>query len=222
MKKQEKIVKILKYTLLIISSIYVFLQLLFIILILIEQDELSWFQTQALVIIGFLILVQNILMIVLYCRYTGTPYISDQHYKQVRSVGFVALFWSVSLIGKIVQASFPDYSFNLIDSQKLNVDESGQNNDQKNDLNIAEAALLLSIALVFDVAPYFAIADAKFIKIFTFDRILRHERRQKDLSDNENASIFRKNMDISAVDRDAVLSGKLGEEIMSLGTSSGT
>lgn len=29
-------------------------------------------------------------------------------------------------------------------------------------------------------------------------------------------------MDISAIDRDAVLSGKLGEEIMSLGASGGT
>lgn len=121
-KKQEKMVKILKYTLLIFSSIYVFLQLLFIFLIVIYQDEFKWFQTQALVIIGFLILVQNILMIGLYCRYTGTPYISTKHYKQVRYIGFVALFWSISLIGKIVQASFPDYSFNLIDSEKLNVE----------------------------------------------------------------------------------------------------
>ncbi|HCV51494.1 MAG TPA: hypothetical protein DGP89_09125 [Saprospirales bacterium] len=82
-----------------------------------------------------------------------------------------------------------------------------------------EAALLLTIALSFDVAPYFVIADAKFIKIFTFDLILRHERRQKDLSDNENASIYRKNLDITAIDRDAVLSGKLGEEILSIGTT---
>lgn len=66
------------------------------------------------------------------------------------------------------------------------------------------------------------IADAKFIRIFTFDLILRHERRQKDLSDNEDASIYRRNMDIGAIDRDAVLSGKLGEEIMSLGASGGT
>ena len=125
-------------------------------------------------------MVQNILMIALYCRYTGTPYISTQHYKQVRYIGFVALFWSISLIGKIVQASFPDYSFNLIDSEKLNVehdDTANQGNDQKKDLNIEEAALLLTIALVFDVAPYFVIADAKFIRIFTFDLILRHERR---------------------------------------------
>lgn len=56
-KKQEKIVKCLKYTLLIFSSIYVILQLLFIVLIVVKKDEFTWFQTQALVIIGFLILI---------------------------------------------------------------------------------------------------------------------------------------------------------------------
>lgn len=94
----------------------------------------------------------------------------------MRYVGFVALFWSVSLIEKIIQASFPDYSFNLVDSKKFKNAENPSQNDQKSDLNIIEAALLLSIALVFDVAPYFVIGDPKFIKIFTFDLILRHER----------------------------------------------
>ena len=107
----------------------------------------------------------------------------------------------------------------MIDSRKLNVDTPDQGNDEKTDLNIEEAALLLTIALVFDVAPYFVVADAKFIKIFTFDLILRHEKRQKDLTDNENASIYRKNLDISTIDRNAVLSGKLGEEILSIGDS---
>ena len=80
-----------------------------------------------------------------------------------------------------MQAAFPGYSFNLVDSAKLNVDKydesPNQNTDPKRSLDIGEAALLLSIALVFDVAPYFVIADPKFIRIFTFDLILRHERR---------------------------------------------
>ena len=39
------------------------------------------------------------------------------------------------------------------------------------------------------------------------------------MTDNEDASIYRRNMNIDPIDRDAVLSGNLGQEIMNIGTT---
>lgn len=144
----------------------------------------------------------------------------------MRYIGCIALFWSISLIGKLIQAAFPEYSFQLINSKSIKVevesfkdDTNNGNNNNSNDLSFLDAAILFSVAIIFDIIPYFMIADVKFVKIFTFDLILKHQKKQKDLSDNENANILRRNeqtFDDDKVDREAILQGELGGEIINI------
>ena len=97
----------MKIVLLVFGSCFVLTQFVFIVFILIKKEGLDWFQTQALVVIGFLLVLCNICIMVFYFRFTGSPYISDKHYKNVRYIGIIATYWSISLIGKLIQAAFP-------------------------------------------------------------------------------------------------------------------
>ena len=54
---------------------------------------------------------------------------------------------------------------------------------------------MLIIALFCDIAPYVFVAERRFIKIFTFDMILRNNIRSKDFSIYENASNAKRSED---------------------------
>lgn len=98
-------------------------------------------------------------------------------------------------------------------------------NESTTDIDIVDATIILIFAIIFDIVPYFMIADKRFISIFTFDLILNHEKKLKDISDNENARKLLRNeqgVDDGAVDREAILQGEFGEEIMNLRNASST
>ena len=80
---------------------------------------------------------------------------------------------------------------------------------------------MFMFALTCDIAPYIMIAERKFIKIFTFDMILRNKMKSKDFSMYENVSNGGKRSDdclhdSERVDPQKILQGEFGEEIMSI------
>ena len=82
----------------------------------------------------------------------------------------VGLYWSLSLISKLVQSGLPGYNFTFDPG-----DPDEQSQDQKHSLDhltVWDATLIFLIAIAFDIAPYYLIIQVKFIKIFTFDHVL--------------------------------------------------
>ena len=46
----------------------------------------------------------NISQIVLYCRYTGMPYKSAQHYRDLKHCGYVVAYWTIAFSLKFTTA----------------------------------------------------------------------------------------------------------------------
>lgn len=56
------------------------------------------------VISVFIIVMLNLIMIVIYCKYSGMPYKSDKHSTNLRHYGFVVTYWSFAFLIKFSTA----------------------------------------------------------------------------------------------------------------------
>jgi hypothetical protein len=53
-------------------------------------------------------------MIVLYCKYAGMPYKSEHHISNLRHCGYVAIYWTMAFILKLITAFIPAISLDNI------------------------------------------------------------------------------------------------------------
>lgn len=86
-------------------SLFVVSEFLLSVLLLFKMIPRVAFRIQITVLTTVFILFANISMIVLYCGYAGQPYISEEHYKNVKHCAFVAVYWTFAFILKLVAAN---------------------------------------------------------------------------------------------------------------------
>lgn len=195
-------------------------------LIILNKTNSSNFQVQAQTIISFLICFNNIMLMLFYCRYTGSSYISREHYRNFRYIMCVALYWSLSLIGKQIQSGLPEFNLNLVQDNSA---DGGKTEPKKqiDEMTTWDAALIFVMALAFDITPYILIVEREFIKIFTFDMLFKHINRMKEHSLYDRSSQLRQNENRiidknSPVDPQSILQGEFGPEIMKIKHQSST
>lgn len=95
------VVKIVSW---VITVLYTGIQFFLIIFVLFGNVSQHNFELQLSIITGFLMLCFNISMIVIYCRYAGMPYKSQQHYDNMKHIGFVSVYWTFAFILKFITA----------------------------------------------------------------------------------------------------------------------
>ena len=100
-------------------------------------------------------------MLILYFLYAGMPYKSEKHEKNMKHCGIIATYWSLSILLKLTLQSV------LFDKNILQPDLKEKN-------SFSSSILYFTFALLFDIVPYFIIADSQFITIFTFDLIYQN------------------------------------------------
>lgn len=152
-KQVAKIIKSLGY---IFVGIFVLVEFLLMVLVIITVVPKKAFEIQLSVITGVLVLSLNISMIFLYCRYAGTPYKSDQHYKNLRHCGLVALYWTLSFSLKLI-TSFID-SINPV-LQPLDDDNKDPDHESSTD-KLLYATIYFSLSIVCDIVPLMLIVDS--------------------------------------------------------------
>lgn len=112
------------------------------------------FEIQLSVITGVIVLCLNISMIFLYCRYAGTPYKSDQHFKNLRHCGLVALYWTLSFTLKLITSFIPS-----INPVLQKIDDTDPDHESSTD-KLLYATVYFSLSIVCDIVPLMLIVDS--------------------------------------------------------------
>ena len=89
------------------------------------------FQVQISICTGVLMLLLNISMIVLYFQYAGTPFKSEEHFKNVRHCGFVVMYWSLAFVVKLITAPFQSVNFDFATNFNTEVKDKQTDYDSK-------------------------------------------------------------------------------------------
>jgi len=76
-------------------------------------------------------LLLNVSMIVLYFQYAGTPFKSEEHFKNVRHCGFVAMYWSTAFLVKLITAPFQSVNFDFATNFNTEVKDTQTDYDSK-------------------------------------------------------------------------------------------
>lgn len=105
---QNQTMQIIKIVTWVLVGIFVIVEFMLIVLVLVPRDknsnkkviEPSTFEIQLVSVSGFIIIMMNIMMIVIYWKYAGIPFKSDQHWQNLRHLGFVCAFWTFAFIVK--------------------------------------------------------------------------------------------------------------------------
>ena len=119
---QKQIAFTIKIVSWVITVLFTLIQFFLIIFVLFGNVTQRNFELQLSIITGTLMLSFNISMIVIYCRYAGMPYRSQQHYDNLKHIGFVATYWTFAFILKFITAFIDKLQPGL-----NNIDKSDQN-----------------------------------------------------------------------------------------------
>ena len=90
-----QIIKWIKVGSLIIYVVYFIVQSLYIILFVYQVIDSKQIDAVLIGSIIFFVWLANTLMVVVYCKFAGEPYKSNEHRKNLRKVGYVAAYWTV-------------------------------------------------------------------------------------------------------------------------------
>ena len=136
-----------------------------VIFIKITKDE---FELQIACCGGVLIVILNFTMTYLYFKQTGMPYKSQQHAKNLSHCGYVALYWTLAFILKFITAFIKEISPDNIVHPKI----PGSADDGEAE-QVFYAICYFSLCLLCDIVPFLIVVDSQFIKIFTFDLVVK-------------------------------------------------
>ena len=106
-------------------------------------------------------------MILIYCKYAGMPYKSDQHYTNLKHCGYVSSYWTIEFILKLITAFIPAVSPDNIGNAKHKSKDDTISDSQQ----LFYVICYFSLCVTCDIVPYLIVVDSQFIKIFTFDLI---------------------------------------------------
>ena len=70
-------------------------------------------------------------MIVLYSQYAGTPFKSEEHFKNVRHCGFVVMYFSLAFVVKLIKAPFQSVNFDFATNFNTEVKDKQTDYDLK-------------------------------------------------------------------------------------------
>jgi hypothetical protein len=144
-------------------------------------------------------------MIVIYFRFTGMPYKSQQHYDNLKHIGLVSAYWSFAFILKFITASINDLQPGL-----SNIDKS----KDKSDNSLFLAISYFALSLLTDIVPFMVVADTQFIKIFSYELIKKFNRDQNKDNDIENVLRLQGQEDnLANIANNGLGNGELKQEI---------
>lgn len=142
--------------------------------------EKQAFEIQLTSITGFFIILLNISMIIVYCKFAGMAYKSPQHFQNVRQCFYVSAYWSLAFILKFITTFIKGISPDNIGA----LNEEGNPGSESNQLSYV--IIYFSLCVICDILPFLIVIDAQFIKIFTFDLIRKFTQDEKENQDIEN------------------------------------
>ena len=145
------------------------------------------FQVQISICTGVLMLLLNISMIVLYFQYAGTPFKSEEHFKNVRHCGFVVMYWSLAFVVKLITAPFQSVNFDFATNFNTEVKDKQTDYDYK---SIFQLICFFALQLVCDIVSFMIVTDSSFIKILTFDLIYLKREEENQNIDLENGILL--------------------------------
>lgn len=106
-------------------------------------------------------------MIVIYCKYAGMPFKSQQHYANLKHIGFVSAYWTFAFILKFITA--------FIDKLQPGLKNIDSKQDQQS-YNLFISIFYFALSLVTDIVPFMIVCDTQFIKIFSYELIKKFNR----------------------------------------------
>lgn len=101
-------------------TLFVLIQLLLMTLCFFEFVSLRAFLIELVVFMILLVLALNINQMVWYCKQSGQPYKSRNHYVCVRRVGMVCAIWSIAFLGKLA-AFYSGYNLFILEIESVDV-----------------------------------------------------------------------------------------------------
>ena len=117
-------------------------------------------------------------MMVLYCKYAGKPYLSQDHYKGMKHVGIVVAYWSIAYIIKAITVHFNNFNTSIDNTSKTVTEDN---------IDLGTAVLNFSLCVGCDLVPFMLVIDSHLIQILTFDLIRKHKIKEDAHDDIEHA-----------------------------------
>jgi len=127
----------------------------------------------------FFILSLNISMICLYCRYAGYNYKSIEHQKNLKKIGCVAFYWTITIALKNIPYYLKELQF---DWEKPSDDDQ---DDQNTFQTLGIFLFFFTISFINDVIPLVLVIDSQFINIFSLEFIREYNQNEK-MNNNQN------------------------------------
>ena len=171
---KRKLAYRLKVTSIVISSIYVVVEFLWMVGLLFEWPKFITrenFAFQNTTFCFFGIITLNTSMICLYCRYVGYNYKSDEHQKNLKKIGCVAFYWTITLMLKTMAYYVKELQFDWTPPKE-------DDQDQSTFQAIGIFLFFFAVTFVTDVVPLVIVIDSQFIKIFSFEFIREYNKTQ--------------------------------------------
>lgn len=100
--------------------------------------------------IGAIVVSFLISIFILYCKFSGSPYKTEEHHKKLRYTGWVFGIWTVSFILKLIISIIGTYKFK----------------DSILDETFGESILITLFCLFTEILPYSSALEGKFMNIF--------------------------------------------------------
>lgn len=113
----------------------------------------------------FVIIALNCNQVAVYCKYTGQPYKSAQHYKVVKEVGIVCAIWTVAYVIKLIAIIEGANILSLKD---------------QNTIDLAAACSMAFVDFLTLIVPYYCVVDLNFVNMLTGEHLLDGTLREDE------------------------------------------
>lgn len=186
---QAQMIKYIKIISWITMGFFFVIESVLILGILFNYVEKESFEIQISVITLFFIFLLNISMLVIYCKYAGMPYKSQQHTNNIKHCFFIQFYWSLALIFKEISVFINSFDIDNIFSN-IEADSGGSQSKQ-----LFYTIIFFTLSLCCDIVPYLIVIDNQFIKIFSFDLIYKFQEDEIENKDIEHAMVLQNQED---------------------------
>ena len=162
---QLQAIKVIKICTWILMGFFVVIQFLLIVGVLFNKFQKETFEIEISAVSGVIMLLLNIVMFVIYCKYAGMPFKSEQHAQNLKHCGYVSAYWNMAFILKYITAFIKPIS---PDNMGRVTDE-----DDSESKRLFYVIIYFALSIICDIVPFLIVIDSQFIKICTFDLIRR-------------------------------------------------
>jgi 4-amino-4-deoxy-L-arabinose transferase-like glycosyltransferase len=103
-----------------IVGVFVIVEVLLLMGVLFKIIDKWTFEIQLSVLSGVVFFGFNVQMVIVYFKFNGMPFKSDQHYQNLKYIGFVAIYWTAAFTLKYITSQIPSLTPSL---QKIHKDQ---------------------------------------------------------------------------------------------------